>query len=158
MGAFADNHKGFCIILDRDEINKSIKLFPEITVIDTCSVDYYGWLHEVQSEISIQHGGSDDLMNIKTLDLIKENDMTKSILFKKDKDWENESEYRWLVYSEKEEDIFIPIEKSIKAVVLGANFPTNQISQAQSYCKDLRCACYLLEYRHPKYELKKLID
>ena len=149
---YADNSKGFCLILDKEELTKEMKRVvkkPEHLL--TGRVDYYDWLHLVGGGSSIEYGDRIDLSKLDVFNIIDKNRMLKSIFFKKSIDWVGEQERRWLVFHEEKNEIFISIKSSIKAVVLGSEFPINQISQAKMYCKDLGCPCFMLGYHHPEY-------
>ncbi|MCI2283572.1 hypothetical protein L3081_09455 [Colwellia sp. MSW7] len=119
-------------------------------------IKYLAWLAIVEGGQEITHGDGIELSKIDIFSTINANEMLKSIFFKKSIDWSGEEEYRWLLFNETSSDIFIQIHDVIKGVVLGCEFPDNQISQVQAYCKDLMCPCYLLSYQHPKYKLMKI--
>ncbi|BBO91955.1 hypothetical protein DSCOOX_51350 [Desulfosarcina ovata subsp. ovata] len=54
------------------------------------------------------------------------------------------------------EMIYIQIEDCILGVVLGFNFPSDKIEDTRQYCKDLKCSCHMLQYKHPKYDLLEI--
>lgn len=155
---YGDQSKGFCIILERERLtDKFREVAQQREYLIPDKVDYCKWLHLVNSNVTIQYGPDLDPSKDDTFDLLSKNDMLKSIYFKKSFDWEGEYEHRWLLYDPILEPIYIPIEGIVKAVVLGWKFPTNQISQIQSYCKELKCSCFMLEYRHPQYTLLHML-
>lgn len=154
---YADYSKGFCMVLDKEQLTKEMKSIvkkPEHLLTE--KVDYYDWLHAVGGGACIEYGDDIDLSKLDVFNKINENRMLKSIFFKKSIDWIGEQERRWLVFHEDKKEILISIKSSIKAVVLGSEFPINQISQAKMYCKGLGCPCYMLDYQHPQYTLKKV--
>ena len=79
----------------------------------------------------------------------------KFLFFRKSIDWRDESEYRWLLFDPTEEPIFVPVENSIKAVVLGSKFPLCRLEEVKAYCQEIEIPYYLLKYRHPRYEMGK---
>ena len=87
---------------------------------------------------------------------MNDNQMVRSVYLKKSVDWQHEREFRWLLFNETAEPVFVSIRNSIKAVVLGWKFPQNQVSQAKMYCAELGCECWAIEYHHPKFELMDL--
>ena len=154
---YADNSKGFCVILDKDQLTKemeSIVKKPEHLLTE--KVEYYNWLHMIGGGACIEYGNDIDLSKLDVFNKINENEMLKSVFFKKNIDWIGEQERRWLIFHEDKKEIFMSIKSSIKAVVLGSEFPDNQISQATMYCNDLGSPCYMLDYQHPQYTLNEV--
>ena len=43
-------------------------------------------------------------------------------------DWRDESEYRWLLCVETEEQVYVSIEDAVETVILESAFPDKQIS------------------------------
>lgn len=154
---YGDNSKGFCIILNKKQLSKEIEKLVECQEHLLCDkVNYYEWLHFVNGGVTIQISNEVNLSKLDVFEMINKGSMLDSIFFKKSKDWEGEEEYRWLIYSKNKGDIYIPIKKSVEAVVLGWKFPSNQFSQVKAYCENLECHCYVLDYQHPKYEFVRL--
>ena len=89
--------------------------------------------------------------------MINNNQMLRSIYFKKGFDWKEENEYRWLFYSHKAGKIFVDVKSAIHTVVLGDKFPIAMYERVKKYCKNLNCKCYALNYRHPEYNLIKFV-
>jgi hypothetical protein len=58
--------------------------------------------------------------------------------------WEYESEYRWIVCSKKYDELYIPYEDSLKAIVLGINFNLDYLPTLQAQLKNI--PIYILDY------------
>ena len=153
---YGDHARGFCIVLDKEALHKELqKVAKKDEYLISGKVDYYEWLHNVEGGAMIDYSPGDDLSNLDIFEVMNRNRMLKSIYFKKSIDWKEECEYRWLLFDSTEKPIYVSIENSIKAVVLGSKFPANQFSQVKAYCQELGIPYYLLIYRHPQYKLGK---
>lgn len=151
---YGDNSRGFCVILNKDIITASIaKAAKNPQHLVYGKVDYINWLHLVESRVYIEHSPAIAAQSFDAFGIVSSNKMLESVYFKKSLDWRDENEFRWLLYTESTEDIFISITGAVEAVVLGCKFPENQISQVVDYCRKLSCSCYRLNYTHPTYEV-----
>ncbi len=156
---YGENSKGFCLVLNQNSLNHELdKIAKKKEYLISDKVEYYDWLHFVSGGSVIQYWKDKDLSKIDLYSLINHNDMLRSIYFKKSIDWRDESEYRWLLYSEDTHPIHIPIDNCIVGVVLGCNFPADKIEETCLYCKGLKCSCYMLRYQHPEYELLPILS
>lgn len=154
---YGDNSKGFCILLDKQKLTeKLLKITTKPEYLLKGNINYVAWLSIVQSSAEIAYGDGFDPSRIDVFNTINNNEMLKSIFFKKNIDWSGEEEFRWLLFNENKDDIFIPISDVIKGVVLGCKFPNDQELEVKGYCNSLKCPCYSLLYEHPKYEIKQL--
>lgn len=154
---YGDSSRGFCVVLDRELLKAEIQMLahqPEYVMAD--AVSYHPWLHNVGGNITIETGANIEIDLDQPFSVLNHNQMMRSIYFKKSTDWQAESEYRYLLFSMVDGPIFVSIERATKYVVLGTQFPDNQISQAQSLCRGLDCNLYWLQYQHPRYTLHHL--
>lgn len=155
---YGDKSKGFCVVLDRklldNEVNEVVQKTEHML---SEKVTYPSHLGK-GGGVEIEHGPDHDPTVPDIFETLNKNNNLDSIYFRKARDWEHEYEHRWLLYDPKLEPIYVPIggEGVVKAVVLGCNFPCNQISQVQLYCKDLNCRLFGLVYTHPEYKLTDL--
>ena len=152
---YAGDTTGFCILLDREKFHAEILKHasrPEYLI--SGDVDYFPGLHYVGGGQEIPHGveWSDEQL----FKHMNDNFMLHSVYLKKSVDWMHEREFRWLLFNEAGEPVFVSIQGSIKAVVLGWKFPENQVSQAKMYCDKLGCECWAIEYWHSNFELTSL--
>jgi hypothetical protein len=155
---YGDNSKGFCVILNKNNLTREIQLQTKNQAhIISGEIEYFDWLSLVGGSATIEYGEGIRLVKDGVFDLINSNQMLKSLYFKKSFDWKAEAEFRWLIYSESEKDILVPIHNAIKAVVLGWKFPTSRYQEVKDYCSTLGCSCFILDYQHPKYQLIKIL-
>jgi hypothetical protein len=150
---YGKNSKGFCIILDRNSLDEKIRsLASQSKYVLGGKVDYCSYLPMINAGLTLEFSQGVNPISNDPFEIISQNDMLKSIFFKKNIDWRDQNEIRWLLFSE-EADIFVDIKDSIKAVVLGCKFEEKEFENAIKYCKDLKCACFKLEYEHPGYTI-----
>ena len=148
---YGDNFKGFCVIFNKENLENQLqKKIKQPKHIISDKVSYYESLHQVCSSVDIEYGSGINLENINIFDMLNYNRMMHSIYFKKSIDWKDECEFRWLVFSEKCEPIFISIEDCIEAVVLGVEFPYDKFEEAKRYCNILNIPCSVMSYDHPR--------
>jgi len=158
---YGDNSKGFCVILDKDNLHKEIESQAgDLEHIIADKVEYIDWLSIIGGGVDIEYGKGIPSPENRLFEIINANQMLKSQYFKKSIDWVGEKEFRWLMYSESKQDTLVSIKSSIKssikAVVLGWKFPSERFSEVKDYCADLGCSCFILDYQHPTYELVRL--
>ncbi|WP_394165529.1 DUF2971 domain-containing protein [Neptunomonas phycophila] len=153
---YAGDHTGFCILLDKENFQSCVqKHVSEAKHLIHGKVQYTDSLSQLSGGILIEYGSNNQLENY-LFEIINENFMLNSVYFKKDIDWENESEIRWLLYSNSENDTLVEIDNSIKAVVLGYKFDNEKIEVVKEYCRILACECYKISYEYQNYDLVKL--
>ena len=122
---YGENHKGVCLKFNGlkfdtqlrntvDGVDKNRKIFCDKVkyvdfgdTLDSSSIDY-----TELSEIGITKGLRKHLVKFH-----------KQFFLSKARDWETESEFRWLVYSESKEFELLPIKGIIEEVIVGFDFP-----------------------------------
>ena len=151
---YGDESRGFCVVLNRETLdNRLLQVAERDEHLISGKVKYFPWLEMVGGDSTIPYGPEHDPRDMDIFELMNDNKMLRSIYFKKSIDWKEECEYRWLLFARTEKPIYVSIENSIKAVVLGSRFPLNQWSQVKDYCREIGSSCFWLEYRHPEYQL-----
>ncbi|MDR4434755.1 DUF2971 domain-containing protein [Bacillus tequilensis] len=148
---YADNHKGLSIIFDQSKIYHSIKTFTDGDIyhgrIDYLSYPYInqknnltksnfkGFIYPTVAILShpfLNPTCTDPYMlcleKIKSIGFEKYmNEHIKyfynELFFTKKDSWSGEREYRFVIHTKnKEKEIFVPLEDSVKAVILGNDF------------------------------------
>ena len=155
---YGDRSRGFCIVLDKKALHRELlKIVENKEYLISGKVDYLDWLDKIRGGgAMIEYSPGDDLRNLDIFKVMNGNSKLKFLFFRKSIDWRDESEYRWLLFDSTEDPIYVPIKNSIKAVVLGYEFPSDQVGQVKAYCQELKVACYWLNYHHPQYMLQKI--
>ena len=155
---YGDQSRGFCIVLDKKALHKELQnVVEKKEYLISGKIKYWDWLDKIGGGgVRIKYWPGIDLSKLDIFKKMNENFKLKFLYFRKSKNWKDESEYRWLLFDPTEDRIFVPIENSIKAVVLGHRFPPCRIDDVKAYCKELCCPCYRLYYQHPQYKLGRV--
>lgn len=120
---YGSNHRGICLVLDREHLNSQIE-----THFDSKGRIFCGTVSYVN-----QHYNDVDAFTLKYEDILEHSldaviqrkieDHHWSYFFTKAEDWESELEWRWVHYGQDSLPEYISIERSLKAIVLGVDFP-----------------------------------
>ncbi|MFZ2407114.1 MAG: DUF2971 domain-containing protein, partial [Methylobacter sp.] len=86
---YGENSRGFCVVLNINELSQWMEtLVKQRKHILSGPVDYSGWIHSVHGGITIQYGSVEEQPEEKSLfEIINDNEMLRSIYFKKSIDW-----------------------------------------------------------------------
>lgn len=128
---YGENHKGICLLFSKEKITKTIntKLTPYKNKW-VQAIDYIPQsVEKCKERITITPNETKDLYQFFINNY-------EQIFFTKMKDWESESESRAVVFpvEENNEDLYIPIEESIRGIIVGVDFPFTYNSIIDTYC------------------------
>lgn len=139
---YAGNHQGVSLIFDKQILHETIESK------FGCENLYYGAV-AYGNFYDVRTAGWDKHMDAFLLsaeDIVKEGlDIALShhrekfhdvFFFQKNKDWEHEAEYRWIIRGQTNEPEFIPIEDSLCAILLGIDYPVKHLQPIHEYCKE----------------------
>jgi len=123
---YGDNHRGVCLIFNK---KKLVEKFNNDNIIKSLygKITYIDWIDIIQAQGCYQAPNNiqklTKLLNTPELlfEEVNKNDSLKKRLFRKDIDWENENEYRFLAFSKKIDNICIDYKDALEAIVLGSN-------------------------------------
>jgi len=121
--AYAGGHSGVCLVFEREPLSQSIKnallttgaLYAgNVTYADYASdeIDAFNLDLERVDEVGLEVALTE---HIETYHPI--------LFFRKNVDWATEWEYRWLFRNETPIPEFVPINDSLRAVIIGHSFP-----------------------------------
>jgi hypothetical protein len=126
---YAERHAGVCLILDREAIGREIGESLGTKYKLYCGrVQYRTWYDPRDFQFSL-----DGLLKCGYAECISEliSQHHAGLWFTKTVDWEQEHEYRYVLVkppSDVDDQIYVSIEHSLKAVVLGADIkPRNRV-------------------------------
>lgn len=139
---YAGNHSGVCLILDKESLHETLETtFASRQTLTSGPVEY-GDFHDVRSPGWMNHMdafqlSADDIAThgLESVLHRHRDKHLKVFFFRKNKDWESESEYRWILLGETNEPEFIPIDKALRAILLGVDFPLNRLAEIRDYCQ-----------------------
>lgn len=139
---YAKKHRGICLIFDMDKLETAIdRILGSKGKIYKGMVKYTDSMDAVkEASIVDLHGCSqEEIRNIVRQHLDK---YANTIFFSKNRDWKDETEYRYVLYSEDSQYQFIPIDAILKGLVLGVDFPQAYYPVIayfrQKYCLEVR--------------------
>lgn len=121
---YGDDHKGICLIFNKEKLNSCFKNLPNIVKIYSDKVEYLEWLDTINSSSKdVEYEEVEEYINDKNklFEAISENSFFEFKFFRKHYDWKNENEYRWLIISRERRDLFVNFEDSLEAIVLGCD-------------------------------------
>lgn len=143
---YGDNHKGLCLIFDKDELSKEFSKIDSIKIYEG-KIKYLNYIPLIQNNVALSIKELRSICikgkkyNTELLyNAIDNNYLLKSKYFRKHIDWKTENEYRWLVFTKEAKDLNLNFAKSLKAIVLGVE-------------TDERYICLLEKYNIPLYKL-----
>lgn len=118
---YAENHKGACLVFDKEKLKKCIN-----QTLSSKGILYSG--NVVYEDFSKLENGlfrfDISEMNSVGLDACIDNHLKKfyfPIFFLKKKDWESENEWRFVFYSKSDEEIFINYGDSLLGIIFGCD-------------------------------------
>ena len=119
---YADNHKGVCLVFSKNELLLAVREWGHGRMIEPFEdkIEYDNKLKALADAINVSQAENPS-------DRIKARQ--KGYYFCKRKDYEDESEYRMVVYHEAfetEGSVLIPYKNSLKGILLGTNLPREQ--------------------------------
>ena len=139
---YAENHRGVCLIFDKQVLHKTLEqkfgqdslIFGNVLYDNFHDVRSLGW-PKYMDAFSLS---GDDIKKYG-LEITLEKHREKYLdvfFFWKNKDWEHEAEYRWIVSGKNNEPEFIQIEDSLRAILLGVDYPMERLDEIYEYCRN----------------------
>lgn len=132
---YAENHKGVCLILNGKILHQNI----QNELGHKCKIFNSKVHYSINSNLT-----GTPAISIRSLDINVEDAVRthfyiywQELFFHKHPSWEYEKEYRWLLHSTEKSDQFVSIQKAIKAVIVGSDFPKELESKLIVLCKEL---------------------
>lgn len=140
---YAGNHRGICLIFDAAKldaiINRTLGCKGKIYKGSVEYTDSIAGVTEA-STFRIEEGCEAKLETIVKQHI---DQYANTMFFNKNRDWKDETEYRYVFYSDDGEYQFIPIDNILKGLVLGVDFPQVYYPVIEyfkeKYCLEVRC-------------------
>jgi len=135
---YGGNHTGVCLIFNKQKLNNEINSqFLSGYHIFSGSVVYKNRI--IVEDISKSAYG----VNIDYLERMEIKDYIKAhiykhygrLFFEKALDWRDENEFRWVIFGDKEEDLYLEYNDSLEGIVFGADTLEKNISMIVSTTK-----------------------
>lgn len=104
---YSKNHQGVCLVFDKDELVNLIKeQYEEEDFIEPRSVEY-----------------DDSFKKIVLNNSINTNNIIEHLSYRKKMIWKYEEEFRCIIQPNDKESFIKCIERALKAIIIGGNFP-----------------------------------
>lgn len=158
---YADNNTGLCIEIDYEEfINENFSQISEFDIKDE-KVNYnnfqfqgsptplYGKLH-IEDKINESVCLCDFWKKLQSSEKF-----VNERFFTKNKDWEGESEYRFLTFHKSSEEILLSFKKSIRRLILGVNFSKHYLPSIFEYIPKEKVFGLRLDFEG-NFEIRKI--
>lgn len=147
---YGDDHFGVCLAIDRKKLEENIKdSISEDDLLKGKEVDYLNDPKIFIESRTIENAKAGQLApNIYIKEHIISN--FEGLFFNKNPDYKDEEEYRFAVYSNKVEDLFISIKDSLIGVIVGDRFPTIYACILEQLSKDYHILCKRLKWHNGK--------
>jgi len=143
---YADNHTGVCLIFDGFQLHKNITN----TLKNQSSSIFHG-LVNYQNVNSLHDNMLKYDKYIKPYGLTEGIrkyylDKYKKYFLSKYADWQNETEYRWLIHSPANSPEFIPITGALTNILVGVDFPKVYNPTLIELCKELNVSAGRMDW------------
>lgn len=154
---YGENNEGICIAFSIENIEKVLRdTFGAETIIYHRALDYKNFSPD---SIHSRTLNGDELQTKITTEYVKQHIQKyyKNIFFEKNEDYRDEDEYRFVVYNNTEDYIYLPIDKCIKGLILGERFPNIYSDLIIDFSNQLRIECKRLKWHNGKPYLSENI-
>lgn len=147
---YGGNHSGVCLVFDREALNQAIEKICSNAIVFRGSVSYAN--RSIISDFGLGPYviDCDQLEKLGFENYVKEHlqQYHRQLFFEKMVDWEHESEFRWVIFSQSAEDIFVEIVSSIKGIIFGDRCPATSIDALIGMTEDLDVYCMGLKWKN----------
>lgn len=123
---YAENHTGVCLVFDFKKLSKLVALAADKSLLLSGPVEYVNrnMLRRLNSPDDQQY-----VINIDYLEQVGKDEYIRAhlathyhrLFFEKMLDWRDESEWRYVVFSESDDDLIVDIENSLTGIIFGEN-------------------------------------
>lgn len=143
--AYAETHRGICLKFNAKKLDARLReRFGENNVFSGPI-----WYNDVDATTSFNI----DLQNVERLSLKEtiRGDFKKNwrqLFLTKTKDWESESEFRWLVHNLEDSPVFISIDGVVDGVLAGCDFPKAYYPSLKKLCRKLNIPAGGIEWEN----------
>jgi hypothetical protein len=134
---YGGNHSGVCLIFEKAALAQAI----------VEEVAPYGRLHSGRVRYLDWSGGEVDAFLLdydeireRGLDAVVQRQVEQHhrvFFFQKNSDWANEWEYRWILVSPVEDEVFVSINASLRGVCIGPDFSVEDLDRMREACQPL---------------------
>ena len=134
---YGENHKGICLLLDKEEFLKenadivNPEYFKKVNYTEFDPTKPYEG-HRIVDYNAMKHVGKEKYLKEHFRKIHMD-----YLYFTKDKEWESERESRLMHFSEKAENEYCSIKESLKQIYLGVDFNKHYLPSLTKLCPDI---------------------
>jgi hypothetical protein len=163
---YGNNHRGVCLTFDRALLNEQImKNFQKDYIITNDEVDYYYLTFEIPDKtVPFWYVNIRELKDASDESIIeyfvnKYSKYPDRLHFVKDRTWEGEAEYRWVLFSKNpifnnyKKELFVDYGKALKKIYLGINFSEKYFPFIKAYCLENDIELYKIKHSHDRFDV-----
>jgi hypothetical protein len=149
---YGGNHKGVCLVFDREALNKAILKTLGVDAFVLCGRVTYA-NRSILTNFDDWDGYVIDWDALQTLgfDLYAHEHLRRfgqRLFFEKLSDWRDEAEFRWVVFSKSADDVFVNITSSLKGIMFGDRCPKASVKSIVATTADLNLEYIELRWKN----------
>jgi hypothetical protein len=149
---YAGNHKGVCLVLDREALHETIVNRFGVDAIIFCEgVTYANRSILSNFDDSDGYGIDWDALRNMGFDLYVQEHLRRfgrRLFFEKLSDWRDEAEFRWVVFSKSADDVFVNITSSLKRIMFSDRCSKASVRGIVSTAGDLNLEYVQLRWKN----------
>ncbi|MCM2675564.1 DUF2971 domain-containing protein [Alkalicoccobacillus plakortidis] len=143
---YGDSHKGICLVFDQNKLeskisntfNSDVRFFGE-------NVQYSTDFHNLR--LNIKFNSIKDDLEAGVYNHLSS--YYKDLFFEKFIDWQDETEFRWVVFTKNESGFeYVDYQDSLVHIVLGADFNDAYLPLIKSYCEKFKVHCSKINWHN----------
>jgi len=145
---YSANHKGVCLIFNQSKLTEAV-----LNTAEKINIPYFCEKMEYGNPPDIDHPAFNNLitMNEDSIDNIVVKHIIhhyKTLFFTKDKTWDHENEFRFVVIVRDNEPFKIDISGALEGIVLGEYFPESYLPLIENAKNKYQCDSFRIEWQN----------
>ena len=156
---YADGHKGVSLVFNKklliSEFNLKSSGLRYFTNNEVVYVDYLNKNYARYTTLENLNQNNEELEKYFTDELLINR---WKWFFRKDEDWSNENEYRFLLYSETIDYDYLPYDNSLKYIILGEQCPKHCVHTLKFICPDISVLKLNWNVKKQDYYLTEIVS
>jgi len=139
---YAENHEGVCLAFNKDSLLHSMGKVATVYAEDTI------YEYPDGSSARVLDGNKMETLGVEPYCLEHVKKHYRYFFFTKNPDYQDENEFRIIIHSESDSDIFVDISNSLVAIIIGDRFPDGYLPSLKYIAEGLNVKCRRLYWYH----------
>jgi len=158
---YAGRHKGACLIFDFQRFKQLVEAqFPAPFLVMSGPVNYADRPIFSRDDESAYTINIDYLRRLGETQYFKSHLLTfyKCMFFEKMTDWQGEREFRWIIFSDQQEDLLVKFGNSLVGIMFGADCDQSEVNDILTTTSQIGVTCTGLKWKNcsPWYDFGNL--